>query len=469
MPNLPQAHKLKVNATHQGLLINPTHLLAVKVRGTVLTQARVELPDGVIQNGSLHDITVFREKLQAILKQIQFTSSTITLSLPEHQAFVKHLEVDPVPLEELNDAILYQLDSYLPFPVEKLQVDWCILDQPAEGKIHIQVVALPRVLIDDYIHILQAVSLKIVAIETPSQTLTRLIQSAPHPALIIDAEPTTHLVFSSIPGAVDFSAIIEGGGAEPTMSQINQYATDMINHYQKKYHQQVNKILVTGSRAQEYVQKLKVLVQPELVSIIEYPPEQQVAHTLSEKGINPPTDPTTINLLPVQLISGTESENPGNSMYTRIINISFIFLLIFNLIAGIFLARVWAAQLNLSTNSANQPAFSSITAAGQIKQVNAQIDTVLKVAPARDQMAKLTDQVLKVLPAGVQLTNINIDTNTHTLSLSGTGATHQDILNLKSSLEGQNNFTQIKIPLSIFEKQENIPFTMSLTWELLKQ
>jgi hypothetical protein len=100
----------------------------------------------------------------------------------------------------------------------------------------------------------------------------------------------------------------------------------------------------------------------------------------------------------------------------------------------------------------------------RVQDTNAKITIINKVGPHRQKLVQALTQIINIIPDDIQVTGITLDALSNAAQISGQGADQATILSLKQALEEVDNISEVKLPLSVFEKQQNIIFTVSFQW-----
>ena len=73
------------------------------------------------------------------VRQAGITTKNVAIGMPSSQTFTAVIEVPNAPAKELEQTVTYELDQYIPMPVEEAQVDYMILgvspNDPAKAEV----------------------------------------------------------------------------------------------------------------------------------------------------------------------------------------------------------------------------------------------------------------------------------------------------------------------------------------------
>lgn len=168
---------------------------------------RRDIPQGVIQNGVIRD----RKKLIEIIRTAvaeaaggKLKGKDVIVSLPEHEAFIRLVEMPMMTEEELRSAVRYEAESDIPLPLEEVYLDWKTVPSPlGDQNKHMDVLfgALPRLIVDDYFSLLSEAGLRVAVMEIESLATVRSLifgGYSPDPLLIADlgSGRTSFIIFA---------------------------------------------------------------------------------------------------------------------------------------------------------------------------------------------------------------------------------------------------------------------------------
>lgn len=180
---------------------------------------RCEIPQNIITEGKIQK----KEELAKIIKQAlekdirgkKLRARYVICSLPEQHAFVQVIQLPKMKFAEAKEAIKWEAEANIPMSIDEVYMDWQIVEPIANrnGVDHLDVLinAVPKILVDDYVEVLEKAGLCPVALEVESLATARSLvkdQLCRQPILIIDlgATRTSFIIFSGY--AVRFTTSI---------------------------------------------------------------------------------------------------------------------------------------------------------------------------------------------------------------------------------------------------------------------
>jgi type IV pilus assembly protein PilM len=135
---------------------------------TLVAAGSINLPPPD-KDGKIPD-TVISEKIKQLIGEVGIVSDNVVLALPEAEVFTRIIELPMMSPEEVSQAIEFEAESYIPYPIEEVQLDWQFLEKPEDNeekkKIRALLVAAPLEVINRFVNITEAAGLKPLAVES---------------------------------------------------------------------------------------------------------------------------------------------------------------------------------------------------------------------------------------------------------------------------------------------------------------
>lgn len=161
---------------------------------------------GVIEKGEIKQkkslVNIIKESIPKVWGK-PIKEKDVVASLPEEKAFLQVIQMPIMEEEELAGAVKYEVENYIPLPIEDVYLDFQMVPPVYDGLDHLDVLiaALPKEIVDSYVEVLKEVGLRPLALEIESQAIARALvknQMSPIPLLIIDLGATraSFIIFS---------------------------------------------------------------------------------------------------------------------------------------------------------------------------------------------------------------------------------------------------------------------------------
>lgn len=135
-------------------------------------------PREAIVEGIITDPEEIVKSVQPLLKKLTYgklSSKRVITGLPAAKLFTRTLQLPQMTESDLNQAVHYEVEQYVPVPVADLYVDYEVINNvPGEkGHIDLLMMAAPRAIVDSYIKLFDQLGLEIGAIEANMTAVVR--------------------------------------------------------------------------------------------------------------------------------------------------------------------------------------------------------------------------------------------------------------------------------------------------------
>lgn len=156
-----------------GLYIRPSWVEAVELRHG-LTGV------GVARFGRFpllsNDPTKLADGVKGALEAAHIRAHETVLAIPSQEVFLRYFLLPVIPKSEWYNAVRFEARKYVPFKMEELVWDSCVLEQPAQHQIGVVFVGVRKEVLNQYVACVRNAGLRPVAIEAASFSLARAVQ-----------------------------------------------------------------------------------------------------------------------------------------------------------------------------------------------------------------------------------------------------------------------------------------------------
>ncbi len=178
--------------------------------------AHAPLPKELMANDVIADsdgLAAFIEKTIEAPTFGHISTKRVALTLPESKSFVRIIEIPRMADSEIDNAVLFEAESYVPMPMDQVYYDWRVLESKPET-LSLLLVASPKETVDSYSLVLEKAGLQIVAIEVESQSLCRALitEGSTETSLLVDIDSIKTNLIMVEHGNMQFSSSIPIAG-----------------------------------------------------------------------------------------------------------------------------------------------------------------------------------------------------------------------------------------------------------------
>ena len=257
-------------------------------------------PKGLISEAPL-DQEAVAEAVKKLLAQAKITSKKVNSALPDAQVFSRVIELPLLSEKELESALKWEAEQYIPFPMEEVNLDFVILEKNEKTKkMEVLIVAAPIRLIEKYTKILKLAGLTPISLETEIIAVSRAVshQTSPEETVMVVNLGGSTSNFSIIKkGVFSFAGSIASGGEALTRAIGQELGVDLeqAEEYKKTY----------GLETERLEGKVLTAIEPVMNKVVE-----EIRKALSFYQEKNPSD--KVNSL---VITGGTARLPGLAPY----------------------------------------------------------------------------------------------------------------------------------------------------------
>lgn len=187
-----------------------------KGRYTVGGYGATSFDASAIRDGVIVDIKSIAKDINALFRQRiigDINTRRVAVSVPSSRTYSQMLTLPKMPKKDLRQAILSEAEQYIPVQLDSLYLDFSIIRETPEG-IDLQIVAVPKEIIDSYFTLMLVLGLETVAIETNINSSSRLFVRADRsnvPTILIDFGSASTDITINYKGPITTGTVAGGG------------------------------------------------------------------------------------------------------------------------------------------------------------------------------------------------------------------------------------------------------------------
>ena len=134
--SLPFAKLFNPRTLAVGLEIGTSSLKVVELRGGTPPQLQAlamrPTRPGLVQDDQIIDPEGLATELDALFKEAGITHRFVVTAVSNRLAITRNIFIPKMPLRELEKAIPWEAERYIPFPLDEVALDHYILDNPSD-------------------------------------------------------------------------------------------------------------------------------------------------------------------------------------------------------------------------------------------------------------------------------------------------------------------------------------------------
>lgn len=140
------------------------------------------LPDGLVVDGEIVDADLFGRELKGFVHQNKLRGRSTQVSVSNQKVIVRNIDMPEMTEAELQGALEYQAQDYIPIPVEEAVLDFQILgkriDADGQPRQEVLLVAAQRAMVETLLGSLKQAGLKVSGVDVSSLALIRALVPA---------------------------------------------------------------------------------------------------------------------------------------------------------------------------------------------------------------------------------------------------------------------------------------------------
>lgn len=185
-----------MNTNQFGLDIGSTSIKVAKFKksGSGLETEAIgvgQVPERGIMSDSQADLTTLSQYIKEIAKSVNISSGEVAICLPDNQVYTKIIEMPALSERELSASLKYEMEQYIPLPLDQVRTDWQVLgtsNKDGRQISNVFLVAAPIKLLDKYEKVIEQAGYITSSIETEMISVYRSlypILNNPAPSIVV--------------------------------------------------------------------------------------------------------------------------------------------------------------------------------------------------------------------------------------------------------------------------------------------
>ena len=230
----------------------------------VIGEAKMPLVDWIRGAEKGKAIEEVAKTIRNLLIDLKVKAKQAVVCLPEEEVISRLINLPALKESEIKDALKFEAETFVPYPLNEVSIDYEIVETDETGKLTLFVIAARNDLIQTYIKLFKSVGLDLIALETPSVAVKRVLDvsvSATGGIILVDLGEKYTEIVSFNKGNVYLIRSIGVGGESITRAISLSLSLDMSSaeEYKKAY----------GLKETELEGKIRNAIYPVFTSISE--------------------------------------------------------------------------------------------------------------------------------------------------------------------------------------------------------
>jgi type IV pilus assembly protein PilM len=155
--------------------------------------AIIMLPEGTVRDGEIDNTETVSTYLRELWKQNRISKRKVVLGIANQKVIVRPMDLPYMPEEELESAVKYQVQEFIPIPIDDAIVDYEVVDEYMTGEEErmqtILLAAAHREMITSFLDACVGAGLTPEAVELKAFAMVRSLIKKEYQFLEEEAEP----------------------------------------------------------------------------------------------------------------------------------------------------------------------------------------------------------------------------------------------------------------------------------------
>lgn len=163
--------------------VQVAHVQGGRGRPTLVNFAGAKLPEGSVREGEILDVPAVSETIRGLLKEAKIRAKDVYLGVANQRVVVRQVDLPWAEEEELRASLRYQVQEYIPIPVEEAELDVHILDEitgeDGERRLRVLLIAAQKDMIATHVQAVTGAGLRPKGIDLNPFAVLRVLGSEP--------------------------------------------------------------------------------------------------------------------------------------------------------------------------------------------------------------------------------------------------------------------------------------------------
>lgn len=452
------------------LVITPSKIKAVRLsksRDKVEVMAQSDIPPGIISSYRVNNHDELVKRIKLLWSENKIKEKYVGVVVPEFSTYTKSITLPNLSDSEVNEALTWQIQEFLPANIDDVISDWQIIDRKKD-EMEILVVAILKDILYGYIDAVGDAGLMPLVVETPSLSIERITRDQDESKLVLYVNSPEAILVITKGRRIVASSVVSSQNANIIVNT----ALQMVSHYSDI---KITSIIVSGMDLnQEMIENLHnnmgipvKLFSQEIggISASDFQ-NYLVAVSLQFKNPAEPMDNSTINLLPPNWSSLYRGKQKYTQYWLFTLIVSFFTWSTF--LAAFIVMMLLGLQAEDFNRKVTQNGGANLNAlATDVKTVNTSIDKYLLIKQSIQPFQKIINEIEEKAGQTITISNYSINMENGQIVIQARAITPQAILDFKQSMQDSENFTSIDIPITLTSREVNLDFEMKAVYKPL--
>ena len=140
-----------------------------------LGETRTPKVDWIKEGGKGKAVARVAQALKSLLSDLKVKQKQAVTCLPEDEVVSRLIRLPPLKDAEIKDALKFEAETFVPYPLDKVSIDYEVVDEDDAGRLTIFAIAARNEVVASFIKLFKMVGLELMALESPAVAIRRAV------------------------------------------------------------------------------------------------------------------------------------------------------------------------------------------------------------------------------------------------------------------------------------------------------
>lgn len=140
----------------------------------------IPTPIGTMRDGVVTEPQAIANELKNLLAEHKITSKFVVTAVANQSAVTRNIMVPRMDRKELQDAVRWEAERYIPFPIDEVNLDFDLLDNPEdipeEGQVEAVIAAAPTEAVSKLVEVMRLAGLETTVVDIKNFAALRALR-----------------------------------------------------------------------------------------------------------------------------------------------------------------------------------------------------------------------------------------------------------------------------------------------------
>ncbi len=134
-------------------------------------------------------LEVTANAIKSLVSDLKLKTKQVVAALNEDEVVSRLVSLPPLKDSEVKDALYFEAETFVPYPLDQVSIDYEVVNKGEDGKMLVFVIAARNDSVEKYVKLIKMANLSLMALESPALSLRRIanvVTDTSKPILLLD-------------------------------------------------------------------------------------------------------------------------------------------------------------------------------------------------------------------------------------------------------------------------------------------